>query len=243
MRIPSIGVDKAVVEGVSVSDLKKGPGHYPHTPLPGQKGNVAIAGHRTTYGAPFGNIDALKAGDRIFITTRDGEFQYNVESQKIVNPGDGAAVLASTDDSRLTLTTCHPKYSASKRLIVTAKLVGAPIPTPTTAVAQSTTTAPQATTAVAQSTTSALNSTSSVPKTATPSTVAGSSGFEGNDSKGSAEFPAFAWGALATMVYVGMKVAAAKWKRIAAHAIGYPLFLLVLFMFFENFSRLLPSNI
>ena len=100
---------KAVVQGVGVEDLKKGPGHYPQTPMPGQKGNAAIAGHRTTYGHPFYDIDALKAGDDIFISTREGKFQYKVDHSMNVNPSD-VAVLDPTTDNRLTLTTCTPKF-------------------------------------------------------------------------------------------------------------------------------------
>src|SRR5690606_11741340 len=74
--IPSIGVDEIVVEGVSRSDLKKGPGHYPQSPMPGQPGNSAIAGHRTTYGQPFHRVDELVAGDEIIVTTLQGEFRY-----------------------------------------------------------------------------------------------------------------------------------------------------------------------
>jgi sortase A len=74
IQIPAIGVDKIVVEGISLQDLKKGPGHYPETPLPGQEGNAAIAGHRTTYGAPFHRLDELEPGDEITVTTVQGEF-------------------------------------------------------------------------------------------------------------------------------------------------------------------------
>ena len=84
IRIPKIGVDKAVIQGVGVPDLKKGPGHYPSTPLPGQPGNAAIAGHRTTYGAPFYRLDELAPGDKILVATKQGHFEYKVESSKEV---------------------------------------------------------------------------------------------------------------------------------------------------------------
>ena len=87
--IPAIGVDKIVVEGVSLADLKKGPGHYPETPLPGQEGNAAIAGHRTTYGAPFHRLDELEPGDEITVTTVQGEFTYEVTETHIVSPDPG----------------------------------------------------------------------------------------------------------------------------------------------------------
>lgn len=137
MQIPAIGVDKTVVEGVRVGDLRKGPGHYPTTPLPGQAGNASIAGHRTTYGAPFGEIDKLLPGDQILITTIQGEFIYEVVTQ---GEGHGHFIVApnqvevldqdfSEDPNRLTLTACHPKGSARQRIIVVAALVGEPAPT------------------------------------------------------------------------------------------------------------------
>ena len=127
LRIPAIGVDKIVVEGVEVADLKKGPGHYPDSPLPGQPGNAAIAGHRTTYGAPFNRLDELEQGDEILVTTVQGSFRYEVREQLIVNP-DQVEVLDDFGDDRLTLTACHPKYSARQRIVVVAALIGAAAP-------------------------------------------------------------------------------------------------------------------
>ncbi|MDE0804021.1 MAG: class E sortase [Acidimicrobiales bacterium] len=127
IEIPEIGVDKIVVEGVSRSDLKKGPGHYPDTPFPGQSGNAAIAGHRTTYGAPFHRIDELGVDDEITVTTLQGRFTYQVIGQEIVTPSD-IHVIDDMDDDRLTLTSCHPKYSARQRIIVSAVLVDEPAP-------------------------------------------------------------------------------------------------------------------
>ncbi|HLT15572.1 MAG TPA: class E sortase [Acidimicrobiales bacterium] len=119
--IPAIGVDKIVVEGVSLADLKKGPGHFPETPLPGQAGNAAIAGHRTTYGAPFHRLDELEAGDEITVETVQGEFRYLVSEQLIVSPTE-VHVLEDKGDDRLTLIACHPKYSARQRIVVVAHL-------------------------------------------------------------------------------------------------------------------------
>ena len=137
IQIPSINVDKTVVEGVRVGDLRKGPGHYPTTPLPGQAGNAAIAGHRTTYGAPFGEIDKILPDDEIIITTIQGEFIYRVLPH---GEGHGHLIVAPTavevldqdfsvHPNRLTLTACHPKGSARQRIIVVAELVGEPAPT------------------------------------------------------------------------------------------------------------------
>lgn len=121
LRIPSLGVNQVVVQGVSESDLSKGPGHYPGTPLPGQAGNAAIAGHRTTWGHPFYNLNAMKMGAPVYLTTAQGVFTYTAKSLSIVSPGD-TTVLAATTEPSLTLTTCNPLYSASQRLILRAVL-------------------------------------------------------------------------------------------------------------------------
>ncbi len=125
--IPRINVDKVVVEGVEVADLRKGPGHFPGTPLPGEAGNAAIAGHRTTYGRPFGDIDQLQPGDEIRVSTVLGEAVYQVAGTQIVQP-EQIEVIEDFGDNRLTLSACHPKYSAAQRIIVFATLVGEPSP-------------------------------------------------------------------------------------------------------------------
>ncbi|MCY4163598.1 MAG: class E sortase [bacterium] len=137
IEIPSLDVKKTVVAGVRSGDLRKGPGHYPATPLPGQAGNAAIAGHRTTYGAPFGQIDKLKPGDEIVITTVQGQFTYQVVPQgaghgHFIVPPSAVEVLNqnfSVHPNRLTLTACHPRGSARQRIIVVAELLGPPAPT------------------------------------------------------------------------------------------------------------------
>src|SRR5439155_1336458 len=103
IRIPRIGIEKAVVQGVSLEDLKRGPGHYPGTPVPGQPGNAAIAGHRTTYGAPFFRLDEMQPGDPIFVTTPQGSFVYQVQTKQVIGPKENSVLLPSTDN-RLTLT-------------------------------------------------------------------------------------------------------------------------------------------
>ncbi len=137
--IPAIGVRKTIVQGVDRSTLRSGPGHYPTTPLPGQRGNVAIAGHRTTHGAPFLDLDRLQPGDHIDLETVDGVYRYEVQEHRagdgtslghvIVDPSD-VGVIADQGDNRLTLTACHPRYSARQRIIVTALLVDEPSPEP-----------------------------------------------------------------------------------------------------------------
>lgn len=117
IRIPKIGVERAVIQGITTQDLRMAPGHYPATPMPGQLGNAAIAGHRTTYGAPFNRLDELVAGDAIIVTTLAGTFHYTMTQQLVVSPKE-VFVLDATPNATLTLTTCHPKFSASQRLVV-----------------------------------------------------------------------------------------------------------------------------
>jgi sortase A len=123
IQIPAIGVDQYVVEGTTESDLSKGPGHYIGTAMPGQAGNVAIAGHRTTNGAPFNGLGHLVPGDRIILTTVYGEqFTYVVSgTPQAVSPSD-VGVLNYFGDNRVTLTTCNPEFSSTQRLVVVGKL-------------------------------------------------------------------------------------------------------------------------
>jgi len=147
IEMPTIGVDKIVVNGVQVADLRTGPGHYPGTAAVGTEGNTAIAGHRTTYGAPFNRIDELSPGDEIHVTGVLGRFTYRVLDPQsafpdqlptvdtegaghvIVRPG-ATWVLGDFGDNRVTLTACHPKLSSRQRIIVAAELVEAPVEAP-----------------------------------------------------------------------------------------------------------------
>lgn len=122
LEIPSIGVSEYVVEGTDTANLRKGPGHYPETPLPGQPGTTAVAGHRTTYGAPFNELDKVKRGDAIIFDAPFGRFIYRVEKTKIVDDSD-LSVLEPVGYKRLMLSACHPLYSAAQRIIVFAKQV------------------------------------------------------------------------------------------------------------------------
>ena len=123
IEIPAIDVDDIVVAGVDTSALKKGPGHFPDTPLPGQLGNSAIAGHRTTYGQPFHDVDQLVPGDEIRMTTLTGIYVYRVTGTRIVSPSD-YQVVATTDPTvaTLTLTSCHPKWTARERIVISSEL-------------------------------------------------------------------------------------------------------------------------
>ena len=123
IKIPAIGVDTVVVEGVTPSALRAGAGHYPQTALPCEIGNVAIAGHRTTFGKPFSNVDQLKSGDTIELITPLGSCMYRMDKDPWVVPPTEMSVLDAADDKVVTLTTCHPKGSAAQRLIVQATWV------------------------------------------------------------------------------------------------------------------------
>ena len=133
LQIPKIGLDEFVVSGTDEADLAKGPGHYLGTAMPGQAGNVAIAGHRTTHGAPFNRLAELAIGDPIYLTTLSGQqLTYVVSAVPVpVSPRD-VTVLNNFGDNRVTLTTCNPEYSAVQRLIVVAAYLppGAAHPTP-----------------------------------------------------------------------------------------------------------------
>lgn len=124
LQIPKLGVNVVVVQGIDTASLKAGAGHYPETPLPCQQGDVAIAGHRTTYGKPFANVDRLVPGDRIVLATPVGTCIYEVSRPPfVVLPNDWAVVADTPSQFELTLTACAPKGSASHRIIVKASMI------------------------------------------------------------------------------------------------------------------------
>ncbi|HET8618151.1 MAG TPA: class E sortase [Acidimicrobiales bacterium] len=223
LQIPAIGVDKIVVEGVQVADLKKGPGHYPGSPLPGQPGNAAIAGHRTTYGAPFNRLDELEAGDEILVDTVQGSFRYLVREQLIVEP-DQVEVLDDFGDDRLTLTACHPKYSAQQRIVIVAALQG-----PVAAAGPET---PPATS----------------PDPAVEPAPGGAGGAStdtldaGLGGERASAWPAVLLAVACALIWVAAWLLGRLWQKWPAYALSLPLFLVLLFFFFEEFSRLLPAN-
>jgi sortase A len=127
ITIPTIGVNFMVVQGTDYDDLKKGPGHYSDTADPwDDSGRVAIAGHRTTYLAPFFKLDKLADGDRINLRTEYGTFRYEIRRVFVIPSAGSGRVLTQTDAPTLVLTTCNPVYAAYERLIVTAVRVGGP---------------------------------------------------------------------------------------------------------------------
>jgi sortase A len=198
LEIPRIDVNRIVVEGAGADELKKGPGHFPETPLPGQLGNAAIAGHRTTHLHPFYDIDKLDPGDEIIVTTLNGHYVYRVTGTDVVSPDDYAQVIPTTDPTKATLTlvSCTPKYSSSHRIVVHSELdatrsdpltVAAPaggataLPddtTETTAATVATTTVPLPTSvaSTAAATTTATSTTAAPTTTTTTTTTVPASG-------------------------------------------------------------------
>ena len=220
--IPRIHLDVFVVQGVGENDLQRGPGHYPQTVMPGQDGNAAIAGHRTTYGAPFFSVNELKIGDSISLTDTAGRtFVYLVsERPQVVSPSD-VAVLDPTPFPQLTLTTCNPRFSATSRLVIVARLAGRP-PLPVT------------------------------PATpATPATqVANLGSVAAIDTLGSGNRgawpPAIIYGAVVALLWVAVRLLinrTRRWARAGAYVGGIAVCLVPLWFCFENVVRLLPQNI
>jgi sortase A len=122
IHIPRIGANFVMVDGTDTSDLESGPGVYPETVFPGMAGTTAIAGHRTTYLAPFRHIDLLRHGSRILVNMPYAHFTYTVVGKKVVSPTDVEAAVGNVGYSRLVLSACTPLFSAAKRLLVYARL-------------------------------------------------------------------------------------------------------------------------
>lgn len=213
IKIDKIGVDKVVVEGTSVPDLRKGPGHYTGSPLPGQLGNAAIAGHRTTYGAPFGDLDQLAGGDAISVRTLTGTWKYVVlDDYPIAVKPTQTEVLDPTIDpatgrpvATLTLTTCEPKYQATERLVVKAKLSDAKQPLP----------GPDRTKLVL------------------------GAGLSGGDES---RTPVLIWGLIAAAVGALWWLLFHRYPRWTTWLAGVIPFLVVLFVFYTYLERVLPNN-
>jgi sortase A len=249
IEIPKIGVDKIVVAGVALSDLRKGPGLYPFSALPGQIGNAAIAGHRTTYGAPFFRVDELTAGDEIIVTTVQGKFRYLVTEIKIVKPTD-FSVLDQTKDATLTLTSCNPRYSSRQRIVVKAKLDVSqspePLPAAATTAPSSVTTAPTLAGGDEGSSDDASADETSAEQASADSPLVsgvGDSFSAGWFSDSSAWLPTILWGLGAALVVFGFWMLGRRWNRWAAYALAVLPFLFFLYFFYENVARLLPPNI
>lgn len=222
LSIPKIGLDDAIVEGVGEAQLQQGPGHYPGTPLPGESGNASIAGHRTTYAAPFYNLNELQPGDPIYVQTTQGTFTYDVTDSFAVLPTN-VSVLDPTPQPTLTLTTCNPRYSASQRLIVKASLVGSQPPPGT-----------QPTTVPAEPPAPARHR----------ATLAGDAALAGG---GGGVALTIVWGAVTVVLAAGWVVvrrlrSLRPQLRLGVLVIGAPLVLGSLFLFFAYVSTALPGS-
>jgi sortase A len=121
LEIDSIGLEVILLQGTDTATLQRGPGRYPTTPLPGLGGTTGIAGHRTTYLAPFRKINEIEDGDEIRVEMPYGDFTYEVQKHEIVDPSD-VQIVDNVGYDRLVLTACHPLYSAAQRWAVFAKL-------------------------------------------------------------------------------------------------------------------------
>ncbi len=279
LRIPAIGVDEQVVEGVGTNELRKGPGHYGSTPLPGMAGNASIAGHRTTWGAPFNRINELRPGDEISVETLQGLFTYRVLEQDSGNgffvvPPNRVDVLDqdfAETPNRLTLTACHPKYTARQRIIVVAELVGEPaayIARPGDAASGSSGLASEDVGEDDPSTVAPTAGTDDGAGTVTPTTVPGdptpadeptpepaatvsaddhgaevpAEDFgEGLNGDKGAVWPTIAWGFAAAAIWLAAAFIGRRWRKWPAYAIGVAPFALVLFICFVHLDRALPS--
>jgi sortase A len=245
LEISRIGLNEIVVAGVGVDDLKKGPGHYPQTPLPGEAGNAAIAGHRTTYGAPFLDIDNLQPGDEIVTTTYAGRFVYHVTGTVVVSPSD-VTVLDNTPDDRLTLTSCDPKYSAKNRIIVTAAIDRAGsspiVPAPAATTVPPTTAAPPGTSPDNPVVTTAQPA---VVATTVPSQVTLDDSFQRGWFDDPHAWPqVLLWGlGCLAVVLGGWWLGRRTHHRWIGWVAGALPFLVPLYFFYENVTRLLPPNI
>jgi len=215
ITIESINVDKFVIAGVGYKELEKGPGLFAGSPLPGQLGNVAIAGHRTTFGSPFSRLDELVKGDRIVLKTPQASFTYLVSAApKIVKASD-VDVIRTVDDTKATLTlvTCHPKWTSKNRLIISAELEPTVVPQ-------------KATLFVAEGN--------------GPEEVLTDGWFHDPSA-----LPIVIANALLLILIavVAHRLARKKWRAAIVYPVAAVVFLPTLFMFFTYLTRLLPTNL
>ncbi len=230
LEIPKLDLDKIVVQGISLTQLDRAPGHFPQTPFPGQAGNASIAGHRTTYGAPFFNINKLVPGDKIYFTTIQGRFTYAVQWAKIVKPNE-MWVLDNAKDHKatLTLSACHPRLDLSERYIIRAVLQGKPVP-------------------------KFSGQEKTMKKFAKEAGDKIAGGIEA-PSNPNAWKPLTFWGIVCAAIWLAAWWVSRRWRTadkrlpprwlrtILPYAIGLPLFAGSLFFAFENLSKLLPAGL
>ncbi len=273
LEIPRMGLHRIVVEGATAGDLAKGPGHFPETPLPGQLGNAAVAGHRTTHGHPFYDIDELRPGDEIIVTTLNGRYVYSVTDTEVVSPDDYADVVPTTDATKATLTlvSCTPRYSSTNRIVVHSELLAeqsdpltqpAPVavgPTspdatlPDEGVGTSTATV-AGPTAAGTTVGTTVGTDANVPAPATTTAAGGiptdtaaaspDAFADGWFSDSTAIPQAIVWGALLAAIAYGILRLSRKVRHYSVGILaGFAPFVVVLYFFYENVNRLLPPNL
>jgi sortase A len=264
--IPKIGVDEIIVAGVGREDLKKGPGHFPGTPFPGQSGNAAIAGHRTTFGAPFRDLDQLAVGDRIEVETLIGKYTYEVfEFPAAIEPTDVDRVIGGSPFAQLTLMACHPPYSARQRIIVKAVLVPEASSAPTEATpnvysdddgvsgledepVDPAVTDPSATVAFGDDPAGSPSTPAPSPQLAGSDGIAAAAGRAADDFNAGwfSDSSAFVPTALFALVCLAIGIGASALVRRTGRKLLYipaaPVFLVGLYFFYENVSRILPAS-
>lgn len=214
LSIPKIGLSTWMVAGARLKDLEKGPGLFAGSVLPGQLGNAAVAGHRTSYGAPFDRLNELEKGDEIVYTTAWGTFTYTVTKQAVVS-AFRVDVVKTTDPTKAitTLVTCHPKWTSSQRLIIRADLTSTQNPMPATPLA---------------------TVTWESPSEASPGWFHDTSRI----------LPTILWSILLVAVWIaGRRLAGTGWRKVGVISGSAVVFLVVLYMVFENLSGLLPANL
>lgn len=213
--IDKINVDKFVVAGVGYKELEKGPGLFAGSPLPGQLGNVSLAGHRTTFGAPFGRVNELVEGDSIVLQTSRGEFVYLVTGPPTIVQATDVDVIRTVDPARaiLTLVTCHPKWTSENRMIISAELVKEIVPQkPTVFVAE----------------------------TDEPEAVLSEGWFHDPSAWPMVILFAFL---LIAIAGIARWWAGKKWRAVIVYPVAAVVFLPTLFLFFGYLTRLLPTNL
>lgn len=244
LEIPSASVADVVVNGATVSALRHGPGHISGTALPGEPGNSAIAGHRTTYGAPFADLDDVAIGDDVIVTTRDGRFTYTVNEVKIVGPKRTDVLRPREGRTLLTLITCHPRWSTAKRLIVVAELSSTE---PATTTSTPSTTIPQSATTV----TPPSVPTSTVGTTPPDETTEPLAELDGWFSDTGAVLPAILLGLGLVAISVGTHFLRRNLRRrgrrdsrarLVAWSVSVVPFFVVLFYWYHFINMLLPAS-
>lgn len=222
---PSIDLDAYVVRGVRYKDLEKGPGWFTNTAQFGEPGISGIAGHRTSFDAPFADLDQLHEGEEVTIETKRGTFTYVVTHSKIVEPTNDEILQAPDQTlSQLALVTCHPKWTSTKRLVVFASLESADVTTPVP-----TTTVPTTT-----------------PSTIDVATVSDALS-EGWLHDPSGAVPTIVWAAIALIIWNGARLMARRrhgfMGRAGIRVMACLPFVVSMYFFYENASRILPVNL